>query len=186
MELKLAAILATEVADLPRLLRERRAATLAALQALHHEVIDRAIAMHRGRIVELRLDRTLVAFEVVVDAMECALEIQRGMARRNDRLAPERPLLLRAGLDHRDVITIKGDLSGHGVEVASYLRDLARPGGLCISDNVFLAVRKRVQVGFEGRGVRRLPGLGQPVGAIGVVFEDAALRKRWWPWRRRV
>lgn len=188
MELKLAAILAAEVAGLPRLLRQDEAGTLAALQAHHHALIDRAIAMHRGRIVALEVERTLVAFEVVVDAMECALEIQRGMARRNLDLAPERRILLRAGLDHRDVIVDRGDLSGHAVEVACHLCGLVEPGGLCISDTVYLQVRKRVRVGFEGLGMHQLAGLAQPVRAIRVAglqnADTHAPPRRWWPWRR--
>jgi len=188
MELKLAAILAAKVAGLRGLLRRDDAATLAALQAHHHALIDRAIAIHRGRIVALEVGRTLVAFEVVVDAMECALAIQRGMALRNQGVPPERRILLRAGLDHRDVIAERGDLSGHAVEVACFLRDLVEPGGLCISDTVFLQVRKRVKVGFEGLGVHRLAGLAQPVRAIRVTGLDGTLpdapARRWWPWRR--
>jgi adenylate cyclase len=190
MELKVAAILAATVVGFRRLLGEGEAAVLAALQAHHHALIDRAIAKHRGRIVELGVERTLVAFEVVVDAMECALEIQRGMALRNLDLPAERRILLRAGLDYRDVIADKGDLSGHGVEVACFLRDLIEPGGLCISDTVFLKVRKRVRVGFEGLGVHQLEGLPQPVRAIRVVglqsTEPPASRRGWWPWRRPV
>jgi adenylate cyclase len=188
MELKLAAILAAEVAGFRRLLRQDEAATLAALQAHHHALIDRTIARHRGRIVRLAAERTLVTFEVVVDAMECALEIQRGMALRNLDLSPERRILLRAGLDYRDVIADRGDLSGHGVEVACFLRDLIKPGGLCISDSVFLQVRKRVRVGFEGLGVHQLEGLAQPVRAIRVAglqsSEPDLARRRWFPWRR--
>jgi adenylate cyclase len=188
MELKLAAVLATEVAGFRRLLRQGEAATLAALQSHHHALIDRAIARYRGRIVELAIERMLASFEVVVDAMECALEIQRGMARRNLDLPPERRVLLRAGLDHRDVIADRGDLSGHGVEVARFLRDLIEPGGLCISDTVFLQVRKRVKVPFEGLGVHRLEGLPEPVRAIRVASLETAApeptRRPWWPWRR--
>jgi adenylate cyclase len=188
MELKLAAILAAEVAGFGRLLRQGEAGTLAALQAHHHALIDRAIAMHRGRIVALEVERTLVAFEVVVDAMECALAIQRGMALRNLGLPAERRILLRVGLDHRDVIADRGDLTGHAVEVACFLRDLVEPGGLCISDTVFLQVRDRVRVGFEGLGVHRLEGLPQPVRAIrvrGLRAADPAPARRRWPWRRR-
>jgi len=189
MELKLAAILATEVAGFRRLLDQDEAASLAALRAHHHALIDRAIAIHRGRIVELAAERTLVSFEVAVDAMECALEIQRGMAPRNLGVPPERRILLRAGLDYRDVVADRGDLTGHGVEVACFLRDLVEPGGLCISDTVFLQVRKRVSVGFEGLGVHRLEGLAQPVRAIRVTDRQraaAAPARRWWPWRRPV
>ena len=183
MELKLAAILAAEVVGLDRLLQEREEATLAALQAHHHRLIDRAIAMHRGRIVELRLDRTLVEFEVVVDAMECALEIQRGLARRNRGLPPEQGILLRMGLDHRDVVADRGDVSGRGVDVACFLRDLVAPGGLCISDQVFLQVRKRVGADYEGLGVHRVEGLEQPVRAIRAIPRQRAARP-WWSWRR--
>jgi adenylate cyclase len=189
MELKLAAVLAAEVADLRRLLDEDQPAVVAALQAHQHALIDRAIAVYRGRIVELGVERTLVAFEVVVDAMECALAIQRGMAQRNLDLPPERRILLRAGLDYRDVIADKGDLSGPGVEVACFLRDLIEPGGLCISDNVYLSVRKRVTVGFEGLGMHELAGLPQPVRAIRVVGlenrKPKPARQGWRPWRRR-
>jgi adenylate cyclase len=188
MELKLAAVLAAEVVGFSRLLSGGGAAVLTALQAHHHALIDRTIAVHRGRIVELGVERTLVSFEVVVDAMECALAIQRGMARRNLDLPPEERILLRAGLDYRDVIADRGDLSGQGVEVACFLRDLVEPGGLCISDTVFLSVRKRVKVGFEGLGVHALEGLPQPVRAIRVLglqdVKPAALRRRRWPWRR--
>lgn len=187
MELKLATVLAAEVAGLRRLLRQDEVATLAALRARHHALIDRAIATHRGRIVELEVERTLVTFEVVVDAMECALEIQRGMVLRNLDLPPERRILLRAGLDYRDVIADRGALSGQAVEIACFLRDLIDPGGLCISDTVFLQVRKRVRVRFEGLGVHRLEGLKEPVRAIRVTgLETAGARpaRRWWPWRR--
>lgn len=184
MELKLAAILAAEVAGLPRLLRQDEESVLATLQAHHHALIDRAIATHRGRIVALAVERTLVAFEVVLDAMECALAIQRGMALRNQALPPQRRILLRAGLDHRDVVVDRGDVSGPAVQVACFLRDLAEPGGLCISDMAFLQVRKRVRVGFEGLGVHQLPGLPQPVRAIRVKGLEAAApdggRRRWW------
>jgi class 3 adenylate cyclase len=182
MELKLAAILAAKVVGLDRLLQEHEQATLAALQAHHHRLIDRAIAMHRGRIVELRLDQTLATFEVVVDAMECALEIQRGMARRNRGLAPEQWILLRTGLDHRDVMADRGDLRGHGVDVACFLRDLVPPGGLCISDNVYLQVRERVAADYEGLGVHAVAGLAQPVRAIRAIPRQSA--GSWWPWRR--
>jgi adenylate cyclase len=189
MELRLAAVLAAEVAGLRRLLRQDEAATLAALQAHHHALIDRAIATYRGRIVALEVERTLVAFEVVLDAMECALEIQRGMALRNLDLPPERRILLRAGLDYRDVIAERGELSGHAVDVACFLRNLVEPGGLCISDTVFIHVRKRVRVGFEGLGVHRIEGIAQPVRAIRVAglqsIEPDAPGRRWWPWRRQ-
>jgi adenylate cyclase len=184
MELKLAAVLAAEVAGYRQLVGEDQAATLAALQGHHHELIDRAIAQHRGRIVELLADRTLAEFGAVVDAMECALEIQQGMALRNLDQPPARRILLRAGLDWRDVIADKGDLSGHAVEVAGFLRDLALPGGLCISDNVFLGVRKRVKVGFEGVGIHRIGDLPEPVRAIRVQLQQNDAPKRWWPWRR--
>jgi adenylate cyclase len=166
---------------LDRLLQEQE--TLAALQEHHHRLIDRAIAMHRGRIVELHLGRTLVAFEVVVDAMECALEIQRGMARRNQGLAPEQGIRLRMGLDHRDVLVDRGDVSGHGVDVACILRDLVAPGGLCISDNVYLQVRERVAADYQGLGVHAVAGLEQPVRAIRAIPSRAVARKGWWPWR---
>lgn len=184
MDLKLAAILAAEIVGYRRLIRDDQAATLAALQEHHHALIDRAIARHRGRIVELLAERTIAEFPIVVDAMECALEIQRGMARRNRDLPQARRILLRAGLDYRDVIAAKGDLFGHGIEVARYLKGLAEPGGLCISDTVFVEVRKRVKVGFEGVGIHRIEGLEHPVRAIRVLLEQDVLPKRWRPWRR--
>lgn len=184
MELKLAAIWAAEVVGYRRLVSDDRAATLAALQEHHHALIDRAIARHRGRIVELLVERTIAEFPIVVDAMECALEIQRGMARRNRDLPPGRRILLRTGLDYRDVVAAKGDLFGHGIEVARYLQDLADPGGLCISDTVFVEIRKRVKVGFEGVGIHRIDGLDRPVRAIRVLLEQNALPERWRPWRR--
>jgi adenylate cyclase len=184
MELKLAAVLAAEVVGYRRLMSEDQPAILAALQGHHHALIDRAIAVHRGRIVELLADRTLAEFGAVVDAMECALAIQHGMAQRNLALPPARRILLRVGLDWRDVVAEKGDLAGPAVDVAGYLRDLIEPGGLCISDTVFLEVRKRVKVGFEGVGIHRIGDLPQPVRAIRVRLELNEAPKRRWPWRR--
>jgi class 3 adenylate cyclase len=87
------------------------------------------------------------------------------------------------GLDHRDVMVDRGDLSGHALDVACFLRDLVEPGGLCISDTVFLKVRERVAAGFEGLGVHVIEGLEQPVRAIRAIPRPAATRKGWWPWR---
>ena len=130
---RLAAILAADVVGYSRLMGEDEAGTLAALKEHHAALIDPAIAERDGRIVKLMGDGTLAEFASVVDAVECAIEIQREMAGRNVEVPQDRRIELRIGINLGDVIVDGDDIYGDGVNVAARLEALAEPGGVCIS-----------------------------------------------------
>ena len=137
--------------------------TLAQLKANRREAVDPAIAGHRGRIVKLMGDGLLVEFASVVDAVECAAAVQRGMAARNAGLPMDRRMVLRIGVHLGDVIVDEGDIFGDGVNIAARLEGLAEPGGIALSGDVRNAVRGKVELTFEDLGERRLKNIDTPV-----------------------
>ena len=178
LQRRLAAILAADVAGYSRLMAADEGGTLAQLKANRREAVDPAIAGHRGRIVKLMGDGLLVDFASVVDAVECAAAVQRGMAARNAGL-PMR-MVLRIGVHLGDVIVDDGDIFGDGVNVASRLEGLAQPGGIALSGDVRNAVRGKVELTFEDLGERRLKNIDTPVRLYrvpAVAFDPAAA----WP-----
>ncbi len=166
VERKLAAILAADVAGYSRLMGEDEAGTRARFNAHLHELIEPAIASRRGRIVKTTGDALLVEFASVVDAVQCAVEIQNGMAERNADEPDDRRMEFRIGVNLGDVITEGDDIHGDGVNVAARLEALADPGGIYVSDDVYRHVRGKVDCrGFPLAGARRLPvvdGRGPP------------------------
>ncbi len=133
MERRLAAILAADVVGYSRLMELDEAGTLTALKAHRKELIDPVIAEHRGRIVKLMGDGTLVEFASVVDAVTCAVAIQKRMAGRDDSVAEDRRIELRIGVHLGDIIVEGEDIYGEGVNVTARLEGLAEPGGICLS-----------------------------------------------------
>jgi adenylate cyclase len=134
VERRLAAILAADVAGYSRLMSLDESGTLAELQAHRSELIVPAIARHRGRVVKLMGDGILAEFGSVVQAVECATEIQREMAARNAGVTDERRLGFRIGVHLGDIIVEGEDIYGDGVNIAARLESLAETGGICISD----------------------------------------------------
>src|SRR6266851_4980742 len=130
---RLAAILAADVAGYSRLMGADEEGTLERLKALRHELVDSKIAEHRGRIVKTTGDGLLVEFASVVDALRCAVEVQRGMAERDADVPQDQRIEFRVGIHQGDVITEAGDIFGDGVNVAARLEGLAEPGGICVS-----------------------------------------------------
>ena len=130
VERRLAAILAVDVAGYSRLIGADEVGTLAALKARRREVVDPAIAQHHGRIVKTTGDGMLVEFPSVVDAVRCAVELQRGMADRERDLAENQRLRFRVGINIGDVIVEGDDIFGDGVNIAARLEALAEPGGI--------------------------------------------------------
>ena len=130
---RLAAILAADVAGYSRLIGADEEGTLGRLRALRRELVDPKIAEHRGRIVKTTGDGLLVEFASIVDAVRCAVEVQRAMAERNAEVAPDRRIELRIGINLGDVIAERDDIFGDGVNVAARLEALAEPGGICVS-----------------------------------------------------
>jgi adenylate cyclase len=129
VERRLAAILAADVAGYSRLMGADEEGTHAGLMALRREASDPKIAQHRGRIVKNTGDGFLAEFASVVDAVRCAVELQREVALRNDDVPRERRIQFRIGINTGDIITEAGDIYGDGVNVAARLETLAEPGG---------------------------------------------------------
>src|SRR5258708_513914 len=129
---RLCVILVADVAGYSRLMGADEDGTLSALTAHRRELIDPAVTEHAGRIGKRTGDGLLVEFASVVDAVRCAINIQRGMAERNRTVPQDRRLAFRIGLTLGDVIGQDGDLYGDGVNVAARLEALAEPGGICL------------------------------------------------------
>src|ERR1700682_2974355 len=145
VERRLAAILAADVAGYSRLMGVDEEETLAALKALRKSLIDPNIAEHRGRIVKTTGDGALVEFASVVDAVRCAVEVQRGMAERNSDVPADKRIEFRVGINVGDIISDDNDIYGDGVNVAARLEALAEPGGICVSR----VVRDQLHFTFE-------------------------------------
>ncbi len=174
---RLAAILAADVVGYSRLMEADEAGTLAALKEHRVEAIDPTIAAHNGRIVKLMGDGTLVEFASVVDAVECAVELQRAMAGRNAEVPRDRRIEFRIGINLGDVILEGDDLYGDGVNIAARLEGLAEPGGILISHAVYAHVDRKLPVRFDDQGERALKNIAQPVRVYRVGWEaDPASR----------
>jgi adenylate cyclase len=163
VERRLAAILAADVAGYSRLIGADEEGTLAALKAIRRELGDPKIAGHRGRVVKTTGDGLLVEFPSVVDAVRCAVEVQRGMAARNADVPVARRIEFRIGVNLGDVVIEEGDILGDGVNVAARLEALAEPGGICVSRVVRDQVRDRIDLAFEDLGERQLKNIARPV-----------------------
>ncbi len=163
MARRLAAILAMDVVAYSRLMEQDEAGTLAALKVHRSEFIDPLIAEHGGRIVKLMGDGTLVEFSSVVDAVACAVAVQRGMAGRNAEVPERRRIAFRIGVNLGDVISDGDDIYGDGVNIAARLEALAEPGGLCVSGTVQEHVDGKLAVTFTDDGEQTLKNLSRPV-----------------------
>src|SRR5215469_3014622 len=160
---RLAAILAADVAGYSRLMGTDEEGTHVALTALRRELTDPKIAEHRGRIVKTTGDGLLVEFPSVLDAVRCAVALQREMGSRNDGVAQERRIEFRIGINLGDVIIDEHDIYGDGVNVAARLEALAEPGRICISRVVRDQVRDKVDFGFEDLGEQQVKNIARPV-----------------------
>jgi adenylate cyclase len=163
VERRLAAILAGDVAGYSRLMGLDEEGTLAALKGHRRAVIDPKITEHRGRIVKTTGDGILVEFASVVDAVRCAVDIQRQMIERNAQVPPERRIELRIGLNVGDIIIDDKDIYGDGVNIAARLQALAEPGGICVSRIVRDEVRDKLDFSFEDMGEQQVKNIARPV-----------------------
>jgi adenylate cyclase len=168
---RLAAILAADVVGYSRLMGEDEAGTLAALKAHRNQLIEPRIGEHGGRVVKLMGDGLLAEFQSVVHAVQCAVEIQRGMAERNGGLAEDRRLAFRIGINLGDVIIDGDDIYGDGVNVAARLEGLADPGGICLSGMVHQNVKAIIDLGFEDLGEQKVKNIAEPVRAFRVRLD---------------
>jgi len=174
VERRLAAILITDVVGYSRLMGIDEVGTLRQLTAHRKECIDPAIAARRGRIVKTTGDGVLVEFPSAVEAVACAITIQRGLASRNEAMAAERRLTFRIGINVGDIIIEAGDIFGDGVNVAARLEALCEPGGLCISRAVRDQVRDKLPVAFDDLGEQTVKNIARPVRAFGLTPEAVA------------
>jgi len=163
VERRLAAILAADVVGYSRLMGINEEGTLAALKTHQRELIDPKIAEHRGRIVKTTGDGALVEFASAVDAVRCAVEIQRAMSERSAAIPEDRRIDFRIGINVGDIIIDEGDVYGDGVNIAARLEGIADRGGICISDDTFRQVRDKIDVGFDDAGERQLKNIERPV-----------------------
>jgi TolB-like protein/class 3 adenylate cyclase len=160
---RLAAILAADVVGYSRLMGEDEEGILAALKAIRRELADPKIKEHRGRIVKTTGDGLLLEFASVVDAVRCAVEVQREMAERNTEVPPDRRIELRMGINLGDIIKDGRDIYGDGVNVAARLEALAEPGGICVSRVVRDQVRDKLAFSFEDMGEQHVKNMARPI-----------------------
>ena len=174
VERRLAAILAGDVAGYSRLMGADEEGTLARLNAHRRELLEPTIVEHRGRIVKRTGDGILVEFGSAVDATRCAIEQQRGMARRNAHEPADRRIELRIGIHVGDIIVDEGDIFGDGVNIAARLEGIAEAGGICISDDAFRQVRGKIDAAFADAGDQRLKNIEQPVRVYRIQLDQPA------------
>lgn len=163
-ERRLAAVLAADMVGFSRLMEVDEAGTLARLKTHRVELIDPAISKNRGIIIKTTGDGMLAEFHSVVDAVLCAAEVQRRMARRNADVPPPRWIQFRIGINLGDVIVDQNDIFGDGVNIAARLEALAEPGGICVSGAVRDQVGDRLDgVQFDDLGEQNVKNIARPI-----------------------
>ena len=172
VERRLTAILAADVAGYSRLMGADEEGTLAALKTLRREVADPKIKEHRGRIVNTTGDGLLSEFGSVVDAVRCAVEVQREMATRNAGVNADRRIDFRIGINLSDIIVDDNDIFGDGVNIAARLEALAEPGGICVSRMVRDQVRDKLAIAFEDMGEQQVKNIARPVRAYRALLAE--------------
>jgi adenylate cyclase len=174
-ERRLAAVLAADMVGYSRLMEVDETGTLARLKTHRIELIDPAIAKNRGRIIKTTGDGLLVEFHSVADAVLCAAEIQRRMARRNADVPPQRRVQFRIGINLGDLIIDEDDIFGDGVNVAARLEMLAEPGGICVSAAVRDQVGDRLdQIAFEDLGEQNVKNITRPLRVFRIRLDPDA------------
>jgi adenylate cyclase len=160
---RLAAILAADVVGYGRLMEQDEAGTFERLRAHRRGLFEPEIEKHHGRVFKLMGDGLLVEFASAVDAVECAVTLQRGMVERNADVCADRRIDLRMGLHLGDVIVEGDDRHGEGVNLAARLEGLAAPGGICISDQVYAAVSRKLELSLEDGGEHLVKNMARAV-----------------------
>jgi adenylate cyclase len=172
---RLAAILAADIAGYSRLMGVDEEGTLQQLKAHRKELIDPKITEYRGRVVKTTGDGMLVEFVSVVDAVRCAVDIQRSMIERNANVPTESRIQFRVGINVGDIISDDNDIYGDGVNVAARLEALAEPGGIMVSRNVHDQVCDKLSFGFEDMGEQTVKNIARPIGVHRVHITETAV-----------
>jgi adenylate cyclase len=165
----LAAILAADVVGYGRLMEADEAGTLAILKERRKIVLEPLVASHEGRIFKVTGDGMLAEFRSAVNAVQCAVDVQNGMAVANGDAPENRQIVLRIGVNLGDVIGEGSDLFGDSVNIAARLEALADPGGILISGSTYDYIRNKVRVSFDDLGAQLLKNISEPVRAYRVA-----------------
>ena len=171
VERRLAAILAADVVGFSRLIGFDEEGTIARLRKLRKELIDPCISKHNGRIVKTTGDGILIEFPSVVEAMRCAVEVQRALAELNTQIPNDKRIEFRVGVNLGDIVVQDDDILGDGVNVAARLEGLADPGGICIPRKVFQEVKDKLDVGYEYTGEQKVKNIEAPIPAYRVIID---------------
>jgi len=174
MERKLSAILAADIVGYSAMMERDETATFQRLRATHNELFEPEIEKRRGRIFKLMGDGLLAEFGSVVDAVECAVSLQRGLAERSASLPEDTRIQLRIGVNLGEVIVEGGDRYGEGVNIAARLEQLAEPGGIWVSGKVQREVEKKLAFVLEPMGEQKVKNIAEPISAYRVVTERPA------------
>ena len=178
VERRLAAIMAADVVSYSRLMGADEVGTLRTLKAHRRELVDPAIAGHHGRIVKTTGDGMLVEFASVVDAVACAVAVQRGMLSRNAKEPEDKRVIFRIGINVGDIIIDGDDIFGDGVNIAARLETLCEPGGLCISRTANEQIRDKLSLSFADLGEQTVKNIARAVGVFGLAAKDIAALTR--------
>jgi class 3 adenylate cyclase len=165
---RIAAILAADIAGYSRLVGEDEEGTLARLRALRKELINREVDAHHGRIVRIMGDGILVEFASAIDAVRCAVAVQRGAAAAI-AASPDRRLQFRVGINVGDVLADGDDILGDSVNIAARLEGIADPGGICLSAAAYEQVRGKIEIVVADMGEQDLKNIARPLRAYRVV-----------------
>ena len=171
MERRLSAILAADVVGFASHNERDEAGTFERLQTHRKELFEPEIARHHGRIFKLMGDGLLAEFGSVVEAVECAVALQRGMTERNDDVSADKRIDVRIGINLGDVIIEGEDRHGEGVVIASRLQQLAKPGGIAVSGTVMEHVRRKLALRFEAIGEHQVKNIAAPVSVYRVPLD---------------
>jgi adenylate cyclase len=170
---RLAAILAADIVGYSRLMGSDEEGTLAALKACRREVLQPKVSEHRGRIVNAPGDSVLVEFASAVDAVQCALEIQKDMTGRNSTLPNDRQVQFRIGINVGDVmVDEESDIYGDGVNIAARMESLARPGSICLSEDAYKHIKGKLAIAVSDIGEQKLKNIAHAVRAYLVRLGD--------------
>jgi TolB-like protein/class 3 adenylate cyclase/Tfp pilus assembly protein PilF len=167
---KLTAILSADAVDYSRLMGEDEEATVRTLNT-YREVLASLIQQHNGRVLDSTGDNLLAEFVSVVDAVQCAVAVQKEIKARNDDLPENRRMQFRIGINLGDVIQEDDRIYGDGVNIAARLEGLSEPGGICISKTAFDHIESKLPYGYEFLGDQTVKNIAKPVGAYRVLME---------------
>ena len=177
VERKLTTILAADVVGYSALMERDEAGTHERLSARRKELFEPEIARHHGRVFKLMGDGLLAEFGSVVDAVECAVSLQRGLVERNANVPEEQRIQVRIGINLGEVIVEGDDRYGEGVNIAARLEQLADPGGICVSGKVAKEVEKKLAFGFKSMGEQKVKNIAELVQAFRVKLDGAPVKR---------